>query len=354
LSSGDSPQNKSRRRFLKYAVTGAVVAGAAAFGGYELLVSPSSPLSGSANTFKALAENAGPSGTAWGEAQSLGETIATKNITSKKVVWYNAWNLAPADITSVFDSYVQQGVKFIFDSDFTQSTVDPWVNAHPDVYVLEPAFTNSKAPNVGTYNWGINIGAFFQGIVGGAVTKKNKIGLVSAFNDPIDGQAFNDYTQGAKMVNPNVETFYSLTGDYHNVQLGYNAATALISAGCDFVVGEGDGMTEGVIKACAAANVLTAGTYFDQNSLAPNVVVTSTIWNAGVVMTDAINAILNGTFNHPNFNYDLKDNIVSLTKFYLPVPASVQQTINNAIQGNKAGTFNLDTTTTWPSSSQIG
>jgi basic membrane lipoprotein Med (substrate-binding protein (PBP1-ABC) superfamily) len=346
-----NPNRVSRRRFIKYAVAGAVVVTAASVGGYELLTT-SSP-SAKSTAFKSLNVNAGPAGTTWGQACLAGETVSSKAITARQVIWYNAWNMQPADITSVFDSYANQGLNFIFEGDFTQNITGPWADAHPDIYLLDPSFTDGKGKNSGSYIWDVHIGAFLQGIVGGALTKTNKIGAVFAFQDPYDGQTFNCYTQGAQLVNPNVSTYYAMTGDYHDVSLGFKAATALISAGCDFVVGEGDGMTEGVIKACQAANVWTAGTYFDQHDLAPSVVVTSTIWNAGKVMTDAITAIINGTFNKPHFTYDLKDGTVSLTQFYHPVPSIVSETIQAYTAKNKAGQFSLTTDETWPASAQI-
>jgi basic membrane lipoprotein Med (substrate-binding protein (PBP1-ABC) superfamily) len=199
------------------------------------------------------------------------------------------------------------------------------------------------------------------------MTKKNKVGLVAPFKDVYDALTFNCYRQGAKLVNPNAECYYVFTGDYHDVSLGMKAATALIAAGCDFIVGEGNGMTTGAIKGAQAAHVYSMGVYADQYDVAPDTVVASTLWNSGILISDVCRMIWKGNWPrayypsnpdflpHPHFRYDLKDNTVALTPFNpaIPVPDIVNQTIDKCRADNAAGKFALTTDTTWPTALEV-
>ena len=384
----------SRRNYLKYAGTGVVglAVGAAAgyYGGLSSVSVPSAPSTASTvtqtvtqssstmeipNPFIIATINAGPAGTQWGSAILRGEPAADQVLAQKfpdiKTKWLAAWSVKPTDKPSIYAGFVSQGANLIWDSDFTQTLDKPLIEGtyatNPDVVFLESAFTLANTPNAGIYEWDAHIGAFLEGIVGGAMTKTNKLGAVHPFNDLYDGLIFNCYRQGAKLVNPNAECYYVFTGDYHDVSLGEKAATALAAVGCDFICGQGDGMTTGAIKGAEAAKVMSMGVYSDQQSVAPDSVVSSTLWNAGVLLSDCLTMIWNGQWPrvffpgnpdflpHPHFRYFLKDNTVSLAPFNpaFTVPAVVNSTIATARAGNAAGTFALTTDSTWPAALQV-
>jgi basic membrane lipoprotein Med (substrate-binding protein (PBP1-ABC) superfamily) len=379
----------SRRNYLKYAGTGVVglAVGAAAgyYGGLSTVSMPSTPATASTvtqtvtqsatmeipNPFIIATVNAGPAGTQWGSAmlrgQPLADQILAKTFPDIKTKWLSAWSVKPTDKPSVYAGFISQGANMIWDSDFTQTLDKPLIEANPGVTFIESAFSLASTPNAGAYEWDAHLGAFLEGIVGGALTKTNKLGAVQPFNDIYDALIFNCYRQGAKLVNSKAECYYVFTGDYHDVSLGFKAATALASAGCDFICGQGDGMTTGAIKGAQAAHVYAMGVYSDQYALAPDTVVASTLWNCGICMSDIMSMIWKGNWPrvyypgnpdflpHPHFRYFLKDNTVSLTPFNsaIPVPDIVNSTIATARAGNAAGTFDLTTDTTWPEQLQV-
>jgi basic membrane protein A len=169
------------------------------------------------------------------------------------------------------------------------------------------------------------------------------------------------------LIDPSVGCYYVFTGDYHDVSLGEKAATALAAFGVDFIAGQGNGMTTGAIKGAQAAHVYAMGVYSDQQSVAPDTVVSSTLWNAGKFLTDCLTMIWKGYWPkyyapgnpdflpHPHFRYFLKDNTVGLAPFNpaITVPPIVNQTIDKARADNAAGTFDLTTNTTFPPAQQV-
>jgi basic membrane protein A len=313
-----------------------------------LIVGGASVYAGERKVFKVANMNAGPAGSQWGKAVLEGEKVSEEMIEKEfpniDVKWFNSWNVKPTDIKSIVESYIAEGVRLIESSDFAQPQYKKIIEAHQDVYFIEPAFTLAETPNGGAYTWDVHIGCFLAGIVAGGCTKTNKIGFVTAFESPYDARTFHWFREGALRVNPDIEAFYTFTGDYHDISLGYKAASALIAVGCDFIIGAGNGMTTGCIKAASDRGVYSVGVYSDQYELAPNSVVTSTLWNFGVALADAMRDVLNGTFNKPFYQYKIKDRTVSLAPFRKHealVPDIVVKELARVVELSRTGELDL-------------
>jgi basic membrane protein A len=298
--------------------------------------------------FKAAHMNAGPAGSQWGKAVLRGQKASKVNLKREfpniDVQWFNSWNVKPADVKSIVESYIADGFQFVMTSDFIQPIFKKLIEAHPEIYFLEGSFTLAKTPNGGTYTWDVHIGLFLVGIVAGGVTKTNKIGFITAFESPYDARTFHWARQGALRVNPDAKMFYTFTGDYHDISLGYKAASALVAVGCDFIIGAGNGMTSGAIKAAGDAGIYSAGVYSDQYDIAPKSVVTSSIWDFGVALTDAIRDVLKGTFKSPRYEYKLKDKTTSLTPYRQHnaiVPDIVREELEKVFELSEAGKLYL-------------
>jgi basic membrane protein A len=337
--------NQGRRNILKYVIAAIVAATVAVAGGSGYDVSYAATKE---KIFKAAHINAGPAGSQWGravlEGQKASEEAIEKEFPDKDLQWFNSWNVKPADVKSVVESYIADGAQLIVSSDFTQPQYKKIIEAHPEVYFLEPAFTLADTPNVGTFTWDIHIGGFLVGIIAGGVTKTNKIGFVTAFESPYDAQTYHWFREGALRVNPDVKAFYAITGDYHDISLGYKAASALIAVGADFIFGGGNGMTTGCIQAAAAGDVYSVGVYSDQYDLAPESVITSTRWNFGVALSDGMRDVLKGTFKRPSYAYKLKDGTVGLAPYRQHkaiVPDIVREELKKVVELSKTGELEL-------------
>jgi basic membrane lipoprotein Med (substrate-binding protein (PBP1-ABC) superfamily) len=319
------------------------------------------------NPLKIATIGDGPPGTTWARAILSGEALANQLIAETlpdmKLEWRHSWNVKPTDVTTVFEGYIADGVGLFISLLYSQPIVKGIIEANPSVYFTEPQFTLAETPNASTYEWSLHLGALLSGVVAGGLTKTNKIGLVAAVLGGEEARAFNCYKQGANVINPNVQAYYASTGEYHDVSLGMKAGTALISTGCDFLIGLGNGMTDGVIKAAEAAKVYAMGIYADEQSVAPSAVVSSTLWKSGKMMADLITMASTGVWPrtysqflpHPRFQYELKDQSVALAPFNpaIPVPDIVPKTIQQLIDDNRAGKFDPSHDMTWPPALEI-
>jgi basic membrane protein A len=80
----------------------------------------------------------------------------------------------------------------------------------------------------------------------------------------------------------------------------------------------------GVIQACDEQGVRAIGFAYDQNSLAPDTVITSTIIDFPRMMTQAVTDILDGTFQFNTVHlYGLDTGVISVADYHGLVPDDI-------------------------------
>jgi basic membrane protein A and related proteins len=129
-------------------------------------------------------------------------------------------------------------------------------------------------------------GAYLIGVLGGLLTENDSIGTVAEYPFPIMNSLINGYFEGAKSVNPDVQTQVAFIESWFDPPKAIESINAQIANGADFVFSQ----PIGPIEACMDHEVWCAGNYVDQYDLGPDVVLTSNLikwdphWN---IMIDA-------------------------------------------------------------------
>ena len=138
-----------------------------------------------------------------------------------------------ADAERVIRDMVGSGNKLIFGTTF--GYMEPMLkvaNDHKDVK-FEHATGYKTADNLRTYDSRTYEGAYMAGVVAGAMTKSNTLGVVGSIPIPEVVRNINSFTLGAQSVNPKVKTRVVWVGDWFNPPKETEAATALINGGAD-------------------------------------------------------------------------------------------------------------------------
>ena len=115
--------------------------------------------------------------------------------------------------------------------------------------------------------------AYLNGIIAGKMTKTNVIGAVAAYPYANVNEPINAFFEGAKSVNPAVKVKMNYIDSWYDPAKAKEAALSEIAAGADFVYAE----RFGPFEAAKEKGVLAFGHYADQNSLAPDTVVSSAL-----------------------------------------------------------------------------
>jgi basic membrane lipoprotein Med (substrate-binding protein (PBP1-ABC) superfamily) len=255
-------------------------------------------------------------------------------------------NVAPPDAERVLREYAQTGKYDII-----------WAHsAYPDaIKVLKDEFPEILWAFSGSGNEGLGGNAYWtdvyvhepaylMGIIAGMMTKTDTIGAVAAYPFPNVNAPLNGYIAGAESVNPSIEVKSAYIESWFDPPKAKESAEAQIAAGADFIYAERFGPFEAVV---AHPGTYAFGHFVDQNSLAPEVVITSVVarWDpdAEVVLDAWWEHVTNGTpYNAPveRVQFLMKDGGADIAPFHelesvLPeeVMAAVEQARADILSG---------------------
>jgi basic membrane protein A len=182
-------------------------------------------------------------------------------------------------------------------------------------------------------------GSFLLGALAGMMTKTNVIGYVGGEEYPNVVNVFEGYKQGAKTTNPSIQVVGTYLNDWDNPAKGKEAATSIIRQKADVIFHVADTSGQGVIQAAKENNVYALGAVQDQNSLAPNTVLSSFILDVDKAYDQAVDSVIKGTFkgeiNKPGIEAGkgaFGDGIVYLASFHA-LKDKVPENVNARLQG---------------------
>ena len=207
-------------------------------------------------------------------------------------------------------------------------------------------------PNVAVFDNWIHEPAYLMGMLAGGLTKSNKIGVVGAMPVPEVNRLVNAFTAGAKAQNPDATVMVSFINSWFDPAAAKEAALAQIDSGADVLYAE----RFGVIEAASEKGLFAFGNMSDQNELAPDLVVTSAVWNMDPTVDYLIKQVSAGTFTAQ----DLKDFSMmgkggaSLAAFHnteSKIPAELLQAVKAKEEEIKSGLFRVDVDEAQPASS---
>jgi basic membrane lipoprotein Med (substrate-binding protein (PBP1-ABC) superfamily) len=198
-------------------------------------------------------------------------------------------------------------------------------------------------PNMSVFDNWIQEPAYLCGMLAGGMTKTNKIGVVAAMPIPEVDRLINAFIEGAKKVNSKSVVQVSYINSFFDLAAAKEAALAQISAGVDILYGERDG----VIEAASQYKLYVFGNMVDQNSLAPDYVLTGPVWN----MTPTVEYLLKEVESGNYTAQDLKDFSMfgkggaSLAPFHgldSKIPADLLKQVQDEEAAIKSGADRID------------
>ncbi|MGB9685769.1 MAG: BMP family lipoprotein [Rectinema subterraneum] len=186
---------------------------------------------------------------------------------------------------------------------------------------------------------------YLAGIVAGYMTNKysknskllndkNVIGAVLGMDIPPVERYLAGYIAGAKSVNPKVDVRYIVAGTFSDRAKGKEAALALADQGADIILQIAGLTGMGVIDAARERKFFALGADVDQNSAAPDYVLTSalkgTTMSAYITIKDLAAGKLKGGVNRV---FGLAEGAIDIAPFHQfdsIVPAEVKNAVAKA------------------------
>ena len=226
---------------------------------------------------------------------------------------------------------------------------------YPDIAFVFGSGGGPAEPNFSVFDNWIHEPAYLAGMLAGGLTESNVIGIVGGYPVPEVNRIVNAFIAGAQETNPDIEAKVTFLNSWFDPAAAKEAALAHVGAGADVLFAE----RFGVIEAAAENDLVAIGNMSDQESLAPEHVVTSVTWNMGPTVEYVIDQVLAGSYTAQ----DLKDFSMvakggaALAPINTDVAGGVPEELVQQVEAREAeivaGTFRVDINEATPAGSLV-
>lgn len=182
----------------------------------------------------------------------------------------------PAEFEENFRQYGNQHYALVFGHGFEfQDAARAVAPSYPETqYVITSG--NTSAANVSGMVFGFAEPSYLAGIVAGALTRTNRLGVIGGTELPPVRESFRAFEEGVHRVNPGAKVIAAYIGNWDDVGAGKEQALAQLASGVDVIFQNADAAGLGIFQAVREANhAYVFGTNSNQNDIASEVTVGS-------------------------------------------------------------------------------
>ncbi len=280
----------------------------------------------------------GPVGDAgWTFAHDLGRKAVEAEFGDKVKTSYVENVPEAADAERVIRQMVSEGNKLIFGTTF--GYMDPMLKVATDEkgVKFEHATGFKTADNLRTYDSRTYEGAYLAGIVAGAATKSNTLGVVGSIPIPEVIRNINSFTLGAQSVNPKIKTKVVWIGKWFDPPKEGEAAQSLINGGADVLFQNTD--SSAVLQTADKNKKLAFGWDSDMSAYAKDAHLASAVINWGPYYKQAVKDALGGSWKTQQVWWGVKEGAIDLVSLSAKVSPETKAAVDKAKAGLKDGSF---------------
>jgi basic membrane lipoprotein Med (substrate-binding protein (PBP1-ABC) superfamily) len=213
---------------------------------------------------------------------------------------------------------------------------------YPQTQFVFGSGSGPAQPNFSVFDNYLQEPAYLAGIVAGKMTKTNVLGVVAAMPVEEVNRIVNAFIDGAKQANSNVKVKVNYIDSWFDPTKAKELALAQIDAGADILYAERDG----VIEAAKERGKYAIGNMLDQASLAPDTVITSTVWDLYGLVKHVIQRVQAGIVEGVNLmDYSMMFNggatLAPFRNFDNKVPADAKAMVTDYTQKILSGLFRV-------------
>lgn len=249
-----------------------------------------------------------------------------------------------AECDTALRELVDAGCNIIFATSFGfEDYVKEVADEYPNVQFCHATgcqAADSGLDNMHNYFASIYEARYLAGIAAGLKTESNKIGYVAAFPFAEVISGYTAFYLGAKSVNPDVTMDIMYTNSWNDPTVESQVAQALIDRGCDVVSQHSDSTAPATTA--EQNGVWQVGYNADMISAAPKASLISARIDWGIYVTEAVQAMINGTEIPVDWCKGLTDGAVYLSPLNTDIAADgTQEAIDEAAAKLKSGEIHV-------------
>ena len=254
---------------------------------------------------------------------------------------------SPAEFEENFRQYGNQGYQLVFGHGYefqdAARTVGP---SYPRTqYVVTSG--NSATGNVSGMVFGFAEPSYLAGMLAGAMTRSNKLGVIGGTELPPVRESFRAFAAGVHRVNPAARVITSYIGNWDDVSAGKEQALAQLANGVDVIFQNADAAGLGIFQAVREApHAFVFGTNSNQNDIAPEVTLGSVAIDLPHAFLLVARAVHDHTFHPGLITLGMRQQVVDLIinpRLASRIPSATRRSIDSTRMLMLHGTFAVPT-----------
>ena len=251
----------------------------------------------------------------------------------------------PGEQEEAMRSYASQGYDLVFGHGFEFQQPAERVSAEFPRTVFAITSGQRVQGNVVPLVFRFHEATYLLGMLAGGLTRSDKIGFVGGMELPPIVLGYQGWLEGARAVNPNVDSRITWLNSFDDAAAGKEAALAMIRLGVDELHHNADAAALGLFSAVQEnVGVHAYGANADQSSLAPGRVPASAVIDLGRAMLLVAREVNSGTFTPRVESFGLASGVIRFTRnpmFGDTIPSELLGRVDSASQAIIAGTLTV-------------
>jgi basic membrane protein A len=168
-------------------------------------------------------------------------------------------------------------------------------------------------PNLAPMGFALEQATYVLGFVGGAISRRARIGAVGGEDLPSVAKTFFSFEEGARGARPRIKMSLSYTGSSTDTEAVREATLAQIEAGADVLIHNTGQAASGFFQAIGESQgVLAFGTSQNQNDLAPQAVLASAIIDLPLAISMVAREVRSGQFWARPIRFGLREGVIKI------------------------------------------
>ncbi|MCF6327196.1 MAG: BMP family protein [Devosiaceae bacterium] len=207
-------------------------------------------------------------------------------------------NVANTDYERVMREYADAGQQLIVGEAFgLERAARKVATDYADTAFLMGSSFGPSGDNFSVFDNWIHEPAYLSGIIAGAATESNLIGLVGGYAIPEVNRLMNAFMDGARSANPEVKFLVNFIDSWYDPPKAKESAFAMMDAGADIMYAERFGVSDAAVE----RGVKAIGNVIDTSADYPDTILASALWDMGPTVDRAIAAVAEDRFEPADY-----------------------------------------------------
>ncbi len=207
-------------------------------------------------------------------------------------------NVANTDYERVMREYAEAGQKLIVGEVFgLERAARKVAKDYPETAFLMGSSFGPVGPNFSVFDNWIHEPSYLSGMVAGAATESNVIGMVGGYAIPEVNRLMHAFMDGARAVNPDVKFIVNFIDSWYDPPKAKESAFAMMDAGADIMYAERFGVSDAAVE----RGVKAIGNVIDTSGDYPGTILASALWHMEATIDKAIANVAAGSFEAADY-----------------------------------------------------